>query len=101
MMHHGPKIFLIRYKRIALSIINLSRQQRTFLAMCCREDTDGYGRIGYINDHGITRGDENPSNDWRAAMKFRILAGVAVTAIMAGSAFAADMSLKAPAPVSC
>jgi hypothetical protein len=38
--------------------------------------------------------------DWRAAMKFRILAGVAVTAIMAGSAFAADMPLKAaPAPV--
>jgi outer membrane immunogenic protein len=31
-------------------------------------------------------------------MKFRILAGVAVTAIMAGSAFAADMPLKAPAP---
>jgi outer membrane immunogenic protein len=32
-------------------------------------------------------------------MKFRILASVAVTAIMAGSAFAADMPLKAPAPV--
>src|SRR5450755_348184 len=31
-------------------------------------------------------------------MKLRILAGVAVTAIMAGSAFAADMPLKAPAP---
>jgi hypothetical protein len=40
MMHHGPKIFLIRFKRIALAIINLSRQQRTFLAMCCRGDTD-------------------------------------------------------------
>jgi outer membrane immunogenic protein len=37
-------------------------------------------------------------NDWRAAMKFRILAGVAVTAIMAGSAFAADMPLKAAPP---
>jgi outer membrane immunogenic protein len=33
-------------------------------------------------------------------MKFRFLAGVAVTAIMAGSAFAADMPLKAaPSPV--
>src|SRR5271156_6424394 len=32
-------------------------------------------------------------------MKFRLLAGVAITAIMAGSAFAADMPLKAPPPV--
>jgi outer membrane immunogenic protein len=32
-------------------------------------------------------------------MKFTFLAGVAVTAIMAGSAFAADMPLKAPPPV--
>ena len=31
-------------------------------------------------------------------MKFRILAGVAITAIMAGSAFAADMPLKAAPP---
>jgi outer membrane immunogenic protein len=31
-------------------------------------------------------------------MKFRFLAGVAVTAIMAGSAFAADMPLKAAPP---
>jgi outer membrane immunogenic protein len=32
-------------------------------------------------------------------MKFRLLAGIAITAIMAGSAFAADMPLKAaPAP---
>jgi opacity protein-like surface antigen len=32
-------------------------------------------------------------------MKFKFLAGVAVTAIMAGSAFAADMPLKAPPQV--
>ena len=32
-------------------------------------------------------------------MKFRVLAGVAISAIMAGSAFAADMPLKAPPPV--
>jgi outer membrane immunogenic protein len=32
-------------------------------------------------------------------MKFRLLAGVAITAVMAGSAFAADMPLKAPPPV--
>jgi outer membrane immunogenic protein len=32
-------------------------------------------------------------------MKFRLLAGIAVTAIMASSAFAADMPLKAPPPV--
>jgi outer membrane immunogenic protein len=32
-------------------------------------------------------------------MKFRLLAGIAITAIMAGSAFAADMPLKAPPPV--
>jgi opacity protein-like surface antigen len=32
-------------------------------------------------------------------MKFRVLAGAAISAIMAGSAFAADMPLKAPPPV--
>jgi outer membrane immunogenic protein len=32
-------------------------------------------------------------------MKFRLLAGIAITAIMAGSAFAADMPLRAPPPV--
>jgi outer membrane immunogenic protein len=32
-------------------------------------------------------------------MKFRLLAGAAIAAIMAGSAFAADMPLKAPPPV--
>jgi outer membrane immunogenic protein len=32
-------------------------------------------------------------------MKFRLLAGIAVAAVMAGSAFAADMPLKAPPPV--
>src|SRR6516162_4406649 len=32
-------------------------------------------------------------------MKFRVLAGVAISAIMAGSGFAADMPVKAPPPV--
>jgi outer membrane immunogenic protein len=32
-------------------------------------------------------------------MKFRLLAGIAITAVMACSAFAADMPLKAPPPV--
>jgi outer membrane immunogenic protein len=32
-------------------------------------------------------------------MKFRLLAGVGIAAVMAGSAFAADMPLKAPPPV--
>ena len=32
-------------------------------------------------------------------MKFRLLAGAAISAILAGSAFAADMPLKAPPPV--
>src|ERR1700680_3592562 len=32
-------------------------------------------------------------------MKFKLLAGVAIAAVMAGSAFAADMPLKAPPPV--
>jgi outer membrane immunogenic protein len=32
-------------------------------------------------------------------MKFRLLAGIAITAIMASSAFAADMPLRAPPPV--
>ena len=32
-------------------------------------------------------------------MKFRLLAGAAIAAVMAGSAFAADMPLKAPPPV--
>jgi len=32
-------------------------------------------------------------------MKFRLLAGIAITAVMVGSAFAADMPLKAPPPV--
>jgi outer membrane immunogenic protein len=32
-------------------------------------------------------------------MKLRLLAGIAITAVMAGSAFAADMPVKAPPPV--
>jgi outer membrane immunogenic protein len=32
-------------------------------------------------------------------MKFRLLSGIAITALMAGSAFAADMPLQAPPPV--
>jgi outer membrane immunogenic protein len=32
-------------------------------------------------------------------MKFRVLAGAAISAVLAGSAFAADMPLKAPPPV--
>jgi outer membrane immunogenic protein len=32
-------------------------------------------------------------------MRFRLLAGIAITAVMVGSAFAADMPLKAPPPV--
>src|SRR6516162_4343508 len=32
-------------------------------------------------------------------MKFRLVSGIAITALMAGSAIAADMPLKAPPPV--